>query len=153
MFITWFADSIYFQNELYTEIHMLIEIILLNVWNEYLRSIHSWSLEISFQIQIIKHINLMKILFNAKYVYQKNMHNSSLPRLIRFIYVNVFCQRAGINFGRVFVIQFEKKWGCKVNCVNFSHTLRMHFFPSIRILTLHLSLHSITNYLSDYLFT
>ena len=48
-----------------------------------------------------KPYDLMKILFNAKRVYQKNIHNSSLPRLIRFIYVNVFCQRAGINFGRV----------------------------------------------------
>ena len=153
MFITWFVYYIYFQITTYTEIYILVMIMLFNVWKEYLKYIYSWSLKISFQIQIIKHINLMKILFNAKYVYQKNMHDSSLPRLIRFIYVNVFCQRAGINFGRVFVIQFEKKWGCRINCVNFSHTLRMHFFPSIRILTLQLSLHSITNYLSDYLFT
>ena len=97
----------------------------------------------------------MKILFNAKCVYQKNIHNSSLPRLIRFIYVNVFCQRAGINFGRVFVIQIEKKWGCKINCVNFSHALRMHFFPSIRrILTLHLSLafhYELSSWLSIHL--
>ena len=52
-----------------------------------------------------------------------------------------FVKELALILGVFFVIEFEKKWGCKINYVNFSHALRMHFFPSIRtILTLHLSL-------------
>ena len=64
------------------------------------------------------------------YIKRMQVYNSSLPRLIRFIYVNVFCQKASTNFGRVAYLQKECM---QAKLCELSHTLK--YIPWGRLLT------------------